>query len=163
MSSATSPALPRLLRGVVASAVAVTAALSMGCAPKLIPNTTIRDTQDNRQILEVIRRYKNAFEALDAQAIAALASPRYLDARHNISYETLVTDLEKDFEHVRQVQLDIAVKRIDIEKDVARVDYIYSANILIRGTGEDRWEKTTDDKRMTLVRDGNEWKVLSGF
>lgn len=147
----------RFLAGTLFVAAAVVVS---GCAPKLIPNTTIRDTEDNRQILEVIRKYKNAFEAQDAQAIAALASPRYLDSRDNVSYDTLVNDLAEDFEKVKQVQLDIAVKRIEIERDIATVDYFFSSNVLIRGEGEDQWRTQTDDKRMTLVRDGDRKSVV---
>lgn len=143
--------------------LAAFAVLAVGCATRYIPNTQIRDTKDNREILEIVRKYKNAFEAQDAQAIAALASPRYLDPRDNVSYETLISDLEKDFELVRQVQLDIAVRRINIERDTATVDYFYSANALIRSEGEDRWRTHTDDNRMTLVYDEGNWRVVSGF
>lgn len=133
------------------------------CVPRYIPNTEIRNTKDNREILDVISKYKDAFEAQDAQAIAALASTRYLDPRDNISYDTLISDLERDFEEVKQVQLDIAVRRIEVKKEVATVDYFYSSNVLIKTEGEDRWRSQTDDKRMTLVHEDGAWKVLSGF
>lgn len=151
-----------LLRRAAAVLAAVSVLGATGCAPRMIPNTQIRDTADNRAILEVVRRYKQAFEAMDVAAITALASTRYHDAGDNITYETLAEDLEKDFRHVKRAQLDLAVKRVEVRGDTAWVDYLYSTNLLIGGV-EDEWHTHTDDERMVLVREDGRWRVTSGF
>jgi hypothetical protein len=133
------------------------------CSPTLIPNTQIRDTEDNRAILDIVREYKNAFEAKDAKAIAALASPRYLDARDSVSKETLTQDLEKDFAKVKDIHLDINVRRIETEGNRAHVDYFFSEAFLLASTDQ-QWQRESDDKRMILERDDKiGWQVLSGF
>jgi hypothetical protein len=134
-----------------------------GCAAHLIPNTNIRDTEDNRAILEVLKRYKEAFEARDAKGVVALASTRYLDARDSISYTTLQEQLEGTFSKVKQTQLEMNVRRIDVnEQGRAEVEYFYSAAFQY-AFGDGQWRTESDDKRMVLAREGNEWKVMSGL
>jgi hypothetical protein len=132
------------------------------CAPSLIAGTTIEDTEDNKAVLDVLRRYKNAFEAKDAKAIIELASPRYLDSRDSISRATLEADLEKEFGRVKDVRLDINVRRIEVTRDRAVADYFFSTAYIVDAPSAE-WKRESDDRRMILERDGKEWKVLSGF
>jgi hypothetical protein len=132
------------------------------CAPSLIPGTQISDTEDHRAILDVLRRYKNAFEAKDAPAIAKLASRKYLDARESISGETLEKVMGETFEKVRDARLDINVRRIDVQGDRAVVDFFYASASLV-DTPTAQWKRESDDYRMHLEREGKEWKVVLGF
>ncbi len=136
--------------------------VAVACSPRLIPGTPLADNTDNRAILEVLRQYKNAFEARDAAAIAALASPRYLDARDSISRETLDKNLTERFEHVKDARLDIQVRRIEVERQHATVEYFYSTAFLIDAAGAD-WVRESDDKRMTLEHTDAGWKVVNGL
>lgn len=137
------------------------------CSPRLIPNTKIQDTPDNRAIIDIVRQYKTAYEMKDATTIASLASPRYLDPRESISHATLATELAKDFEKVKQLQLDITLRRIEVQKSDAKgeraeVDYFYSTSFLLAST-DSVWKTETDEKRMILERLDGQWRVLSGF
>ncbi len=141
---------------------ALTLLVVTACAPSLIAGTTIEDTEDNKAVLEVLRRYKNAFEAKDAKAIIELASPKYLDSRDSISRATLEADLEKEFAKVKDVRLDINVRRIEVTRDRAVADYFFSTAHIVDAPSAE-WKRESDDRRMILERDGKEWKVLSGF
>jgi hypothetical protein len=145
----------RLLLPLVLMAVAA-------CSPRLIPGTPLEETADNRAILDVLRQYKNAFEARDAASIAGLASGRYLDARDSISRETLDKSLAERFEHVKDARLDIQVRRIEVERQQATVEYFYATAFLIDAAGAD-WVRESDDKRMTLERTNEGWKILNGL
>jgi hypothetical protein len=136
--------------------------IAVACSPRLIPGTPLEDNGDNRAILDVLRQYKNAFEARDAGSIAALASQRYLDARDSISRETLDKRLAERFEHVKDARLDIQVRRIDVERQRATVEYFYSTAFLIDAAGSD-WVRESDDKRMTLERTNEGWRILNGL
>lgn len=132
------------------------------CTPSLIPGTPIQDTEDNRAILDVVRRYKLAFEAKDAPAVVALASPRYLDARDSISHATLSKNLSDQFAKITDPHLDLQVRRIEIEKEHATVDYFYSIAFKVDTASAD-YTRESDEKRMTLERSGKDWLVVSGF
>ncbi len=132
------------------------------CPPKFIPHTEIQDTPDNRAILDVMHAYKEGFEARDAKAITELASPRYLDARDSIGFETLEKQLSLYFERVRQDHLDVTPRRIVVEGEHARVDYIFALSYILN-SAQPKWVSQTDDKRMTLARENGHWRVTSGF
>jgi len=133
------------------------------CGPKMIGQTQIEDTTDNRQILELLQKYRVAYEARDPAGITALASERYLDARDSISYATLKDGLAKTFERVKQLQLELTVRRVRHDGDRAEVDYFYSTSFQLVNAENDAWTTESDDKRMTLVRESDGWKVLNGF
>jgi ketosteroid isomerase-like protein len=131
------------------------------CGPKMIGRTTIEDSSDNRAILEVVQQYRVAYEAKDSQAIMKLASPRYLDQRDSISFDTLQSSLQKDFERVKQLQLELTVRRIEVDQDRAQVHYFYSTSFQL--AGNEQWTTETDDKKMILAREDGAWRVLSGL
>lgn len=148
-------------RPTFALAAALLALPLAACGPKMIGHTTIADTDDNREILDVLQKYREAYEARDSKAITELASPRYLDQRESISYDTLKTSLQADFERVKQLQLELTVRRIEIDDDRALVHYFYSTSFQL--AGNETWNTETDDKRMILAREDGRWRVLSGF
>ena len=145
------------------SLLLASALLLSACSPTLIPGTPVRDTKDNREILDVFRRYREAFEARDAAAIAALASPRYLDARDGISLETLKTEMAQLFERVKDARLvTLEVRGIDAGKDRATVRYYFDVAFLPGTVGGD-WTRESDQKKLELERTDSGWLVLSGF
>src|SRR6478672_4443044 len=51
-----------------------------GCATvSVIPGTTVRDTRQNREILEIVEKYRRAMEERDAATLLALAHPQYYE------------------------------------------------------------------------------------
>ena len=49
------------------------------CSHNTIANTPIEDNRQNRDVLEILSRYKLAVEAKDVDAILGMVSPEYLD------------------------------------------------------------------------------------
>jgi hypothetical protein len=133
------------------------------CGPKLIPNTPFEDTADNREILEILRKYKIAVETRDAKAVVALASPSYLDARESISYETLEKELQKDFDRLKDIRLDLRVNRIKVENGKAQVDYYYTTTFQFASATDQTWKRSEDDKRMILAQENGVWRVTAGL
>jgi hypothetical protein len=132
------------------------------CPPKMIPHTEIPDTPDNRAIIDVMHKYREAFQDKDAKPLVQLASPRYLDARDSIGYEMLEKQLQNYFDHVNAIHMDITPRRIVVEGDHAHVDYIFALNYLTKALNA-RWVSQTDDKRMTLEKENGVWRVTSGY
>lgn len=136
--------------------------LATACAPKLIPNTQIVDNRDNRDILQLVQKYREAYAARDAEGITALVSDDYLDKRAGISKRVLEEQLAEDFSRVRELQLELTVRRIEVKDDQAQVDYFYSTSYLL-DVPDAKWETRTDDKRMHLTRTSEGWRVISGL
>ena len=61
-----------------AAVLCVSLAAAAGC-DKNIPNTTVKDTPENRSVITFMENYRNAVEARDVGALLAMAHPQYLD------------------------------------------------------------------------------------
>ena len=61
-----------------AAVLCVSLAAAAGC-DKNIPNTTVKDTPENRAVITFMENYRNAVEARDVGALLAMAHPQYLD------------------------------------------------------------------------------------
>ena len=65
-------------RALFAAVLCVSLAAAAGC-DKNIPNTTVKDTPENRSVITFMENYRNAVEARDVGALLAMAHPQYLD------------------------------------------------------------------------------------
>ena len=87
------------------------------CSHAMLPGTNIRDTPQNRAVLDVFGRYKQALEARDAGAILALTTPDYTDAgdpARGISptdHQRLEQRLKGDLSKVTGLRLEATVNK----------------------------------------------------
>src|SRR5690606_25091149 len=71
---------PIVLTGLTGLTVATSLSM-VGCnAGPTIPGTEIPDTDDNRQILGTLERYRTSFVSRDAAAVLSTAHPTYYDS-----------------------------------------------------------------------------------
>ena len=144
--------------------------LAAACAHATLPGTNIRDTPDNRAILDVFGRYKRALEARDATAILALAAPDYNDAGdpargvRPVDRQGLQQKLTADLAKVTGVRLDATIKDLQVsEEGTARLDYFQVLRYAIATDGGEKWKSESDDARMRFARVNGEWKIASGL
>lgn len=152
------------LRSLLAAALAILA----GCSPSLIPGTRIPDRPDNREVLEVVGRYKQSAEALDLQAVLALASPAYFDKTSArgaapVDYAGLQRSLSEKFSRLKALKMEITIKDIRVQGDRAEVDYFLVMHFSVDLPNKEKWFPESDDQRMALARVNGEWKVTSGL
>ncbi len=79
-----------------ALSLGVTSGLSGGCTTN-IPNTTVEDTAENREIVAFLEEYRHALEERNVARLLEFASPRYLD-----DVGTIGTDDDLDFNTLRE-------------------------------------------------------------
>ncbi|GAC1340261.1 MAG: hypothetical protein NVSMB23_10280 [Myxococcales bacterium] len=148
----------------------LSAALSLcACAPSLIPGTRIADKPETRAALDVLSKYKTASEALDAEAVLALAAPTYFDngsasrTHQTVDYEGLQRVVPAEFEKLRALRMDITVKDARVQGDKAEIDYFLVLHYSIKLPSGEKWHSESDDVRLYLARMGGQWKVTSGL
>jgi ketosteroid isomerase-like protein len=152
------------LRTALAAALLFLAA----CAPRRIPGTDIPDTSDTQAILGVIRQYVAATEARDAQKVLSLVSPSYSDdagttsPEDDLDYTELQQVLPQRLAALKDVKLDVSVRRIDLEGDTARVVFFYNQSYRAPGITQ-RAQSDSDLNEMVLRREGGRWKIVSGL
>ncbi len=145
-------------------------ALAAGCAPSLIPGTEVEDTAVNRKLLAEIERYRRAVEHRDATAILAMVSPAYYDERghpddpsYHWDYPRLAKELPQRLSKVKDVRLDITVRRISVRDDKARASYYYTENYIATLPSGELPEHESDLERMEFQRQGDRWLITKGL
>lgn len=146
------------------------AALTLGaCGAKRIPGTEIRDTPETRAVVAAIEAYRQAAERRDPAAVMALVSPKYFDDAgtpdpgDDVDRDGLRARLTQDYPKVTALRLDIAVKKIDVEDDRAVAYVFYDERYRITTKAGEVAKQASDQHRMVLVREGDEWRFVSGL
>jgi SnoaL-like domain len=152
------------------AALSVCAAMAWtGCTPSLIPGTDVRDTAQNREILDVVGTYRNALEARNVEGVMKLVSKGFFedsgtpDGSDDFDYNGLQAKLKTWAERTTTVRVAMEVKQITIDGARAKVRYYYDLNFLMPGPNNTPlWKRETDTKEMTLRRESGAWRIVSG-
>jgi hypothetical protein len=145
------------------------AGLSACATARTIPGTTVVDTHQNREILDLCERYRHALEDRDGSQLLALAHPQYYEdsgtpkADDDYGYEGLKDVLARRLAAVRAIRYNIEYRKIDVSGSHAKVDIRYDASFQLATEMGDRWERKQNDKRIELENDGRRWLIISGM
>ncbi len=147
---------------------ALIAALAAACAPRRIPGTDIADTDDTRALLAVVDRYRTAVENRDAEAVSALVAPDFQDdggtpaADDDLDSRNIREALTQRFARIDDVRLQVDLRSIDVEKDLASAVYYYTLRYSMPGLS-DKVQAASELKRMDFRRVDGEWRIVSGI
>jgi hypothetical protein len=149
-----------------------------GCsAGPTIPGTEIPDTEDNRQILGVLERYRTAFVSRDAAAVLSTAHPTYYDdsgtddPSDDTTYAELGPLLRRRLSQIDSIRFTVDYLEILGEGDraVVRVwvDASFRFKPLLDSYGDARasptYSRVQDHSEFELVREGPNWLIVSGM
>jgi hypothetical protein len=143
--------------------------LAAACSHATIPGTSIRDSPQNRAVLEVFGRYKQALEARDVTAILALATPDYSDPGDPargigpVDHAGLPERLKTDLAKVTGLRLEATVKDLEVKDEKARLDYFQVVRYAVATPSGEKWKSESDDARMRFSKVNGEWKIASGL
>jgi hypothetical protein len=146
--------------------------LTSGCA-STIPNTDVRDTPGNRQVLEFMERYREAVNERDVGKILAMTSPKYLDdmgtpdGADDLDFDRLRERLTEWSGRVHDVRYDIRYRRVTYEMGRIFVEFTYRASFELANPGEEKgkWSRRIGDHRAILVRNeaDDDFAFVSGL
>jgi hypothetical protein len=150
--------------------IAAIAALSLVSCARNIPNTDIRDTDDNRALIAMVDAYRKAFDARNVDGIMALVSPLYyddagtIDASDDIDYKSLPGVLKETFSRLAQVRIEFGITAIEVQGDKAMVDLFYDAKYRVTTPRAEIAKRDTDVQRLVFKRDSpTTWKIITGL
>jgi hypothetical protein len=158
-------------RALFAAVLCVLLGTAAGC-DKDIPNTTVKDTPENRAVITFMENYRNSVEARDVGALLAMAHPQYLDDNgtpsgdDDIDYRALQKKLARWRERVTDVRYEIKYRTIEREMDRVLIAYRYSASFRIAyGEEDQRWSRRIGENRLVLLYDDiqSRYYILSGM
>ena len=149
--------------------VALACLIGAACSHATLPGTNIRDTAQNRAVLDVFGRFKLALEARDPTAILALATPDYTDPGDPArgigpaDHGTLQDRLKGDLSKVTGLRLEATIKDLEVKGEQARLDYFQVLRYAVATPSGEKWKSESDDARMRFVRLNGEWRISSGL
>lgn len=156
----------RLVLGTFTLAIA---ALASACAHSTIPGTEIEDTEENREIIQLVEEYKNAVERLDTDAILALVSPSFFENNGNIDeaddYDKagLGDNLRANFERTKRIQLILRIDDVQVEEGKAFAELYYQIRAHNEYPAGTKWETGSDRTRLEFERVDDKWLIVSGL
>ena len=143
--------------------------LAAACSHATLPGTNIPDSPENRAVLDVFGKYREALESRDASGLLALAATTYYDQgdqSHQIGptdYNRLKTRLASDFKDVNGIRLEATIKALEVKGDEAHLDYFQVVKYAVKTPTGETWKSESDDARMKFVRVDGQWKISSGL
>ncbi|MFO0749861.1 MAG: hypothetical protein U1F43_29950 [Myxococcota bacterium] len=143
----------------------------MGCSTKMIENTEIEATPENKAIYGRVMEYRKAVEARDADRIMKMVSRRYTengettdDPTDDYGYDELRDIVINQFkDNILEVQLRILMRRIEVDGDRASADYEYYYNYKFVEGGVTGWRPKNDFNRLELVKENGVWMIAGGL
>jgi hypothetical protein len=138
------------------SAPAATETTTDGCVA-IIPGTDVCDSPRNHAVIDFCERYRHALEARDADALLALASPRYND---QVDYAGLKAKMKSLMQSVSSIRYEIRYKNVTFRDDgTVAVDLTYASSYEMLG----QWHHSVTDNELVLEQNGSSFQILRGM
>ncbi|MCH9680954.1 MAG: nuclear transport factor 2 family protein [Deltaproteobacteria bacterium] len=143
-----------------------------------IPGTEIPDTEDNRDILRVLERYRTAFVRRDAAGVLATAHPSYYDPAgtddptDDVVYGELGPILRERMAQLEAIRFTIDYLEINVIQDRASVKVWVDASFQLRSIVDPesgdvrvrgRHTRKQDHALFEMVNDNGAWRITRGL
>ena len=149
--------------------LALAAALSAACSPKLIPGTEVESTRENRAVYEVVKQFRTALEKRDVPGILALVAPDYYDTAgtpdpsDDLDRARLEASLNQDLPRADSVKLEFTVRRIEVKGDEALAEIFFDQYYRVKTNTVTVPRRDSDVQRLKLKKVDGQWKFVSGL
>ena len=138
---------------------------------KMIEGTTIKDSDENRELYDIMQKYNKYLEAKDIDGIMSLVSKRYydnsgtIDNADDFGYSQLKDILTKRFSQIKEIFQTIKVRKIVHSKSDNKyyVTYEYNAKFLMNIGSNSEWHKKSDINQMVFQKEDKKFKIIKGL
>lgn len=141
----------------------------LSCSTRLIPNTYVEDTEQNREILEFVGSYRRAVESRNMGAILALTSKNYFDdmgtpiGDDDVDYDTLKEGLDRLSREILATRFHISYRGITYIENRVLVDILYTGWFRINTEQGPQWRRRLEPHRLVLAREEGSYRIVSGI
>ncbi len=130
----------------------------------------IEDTEGNREVLEVLVKYRQALVRKDFGELGAMIADDYYDngsttntTRDDYGKDQLSEFFEMLANHAENIQYRVMVKRVVVKGAEAFIDYEYRYAYQFKVGEEESWDAGVEVNRLELKRVNDQWKIVSGL
>ena len=141
----------------------------LSCSKKMIPNSEIEDTPENRELYNMIKTYHEAVEARNIDLLLPLLSASYYEDNGTVKgdddygLEELKTKLKTLFNSAKAIRLSLYLEDLKIENQKAEMKYTYEIRYQISYPDGDKWSVKEDSNVIEFSRISGAWKISSGI
>jgi hypothetical protein len=142
--------------------------LACGCAAQDIPNTRIKDTEQNREIVDFVEQYRKAVESRDTATLLGMASKYYYDdmgtpaGEDDVDYDALETGLQRLRTDVLAARYQISYRGLTYVADNRMLlDLLYTGWFKINTPDGPQWRRRLEPHRIVIAREDGHLRILS--
>ncbi len=152
-----------------ALALTLATGLTACSSPKYITGTQIADTKKNREIVQVIEKYRRAMIQRDVPTLIALAHPDYYQDKNSADfppydYKGLKKRLVEQFKLIKSVRMDLQYRRITWDSpEKVQVEVYMDASFQIKVGDASEWKKKDDYAKFVLKKEEGRFLFLTGL
>lgn len=164
------PTWPNPLLRLAALALLALAPQLAGCAHKPIPNTRVEDTEENREVIDFVEKYRKAVESRDAPVLLRMTSKMYFDdmgtpqGDDDVDFEALEAGLGRLQKELLDARYQISYRGvIYTPNERVLVDMLYTGWFKVETPEGPQWRRRLEPHRMVLAREDGNYKIVSGM
>ena len=144
--------------------------IGSACAHSKIQGTEIPDTDENREVLEVLKALQSAFEVRDAEQVLALVSERYFedmgtpDPSDDYGYAELKNEvLPKSMSTAKEFYVTFQVHEVEVMEDKAHADIRFASRARLDLPAGTIWDTHQEFNRVEFRRENKQWRIVRGL
>jgi len=128
----------------------------MGCQPKILPNSAVRDTALNRDVVKFLENYRQALLSRSVDKVMELVAEDYLDdlgskdTADDLVKEQIREKLTKMFDKVLEMRLTFFIQNIVQEGGIINAYVYYEQYLLIDLPAGKKWVNNSEVYRIRL-------------
>ncbi|MCA9523078.1 MAG: nuclear transport factor 2 family protein [Myxococcales bacterium] len=144
----------------------------IGCSGGRLKNSSVKDTPKNREIYNLVHKYRLAMENRDMQTLRRMVSRDYFenasstdDSKDDYGFEKLVTKVIPLLRNnVKRLRYVVYVRKINFKGDsTASAEYEFLVRMQITEGGKSTWKVKNDFNRLDFSKEKGEWKIVGGL
>lgn len=158
------------MRRHVAFVVGLVGASLVACSHDNIPNTDVEDTDENKEIVLFMEKYRNAVERRDVSALLAMTSRDYYDDNgtptgdDDVDYQALVAGLDRVKEEISDTRYQIRYRSLTYSQNGhVLVDMLYTGWFKVATAEGPEWRRRLEPHRIVLAPKAGTFKIISGL
>lgn len=152
--------------------VSMVSLLFVGCAPSLLKQSNIKNTPKNKEIYDLVQKYRVAMINRDVATLKSMVSRKYYEnasttdtTKDDYGFNELVRSVLPILRNnVKKVRYTIFLRKLTFKDDnTVRAEYEYFWRFLYTDGGKDRWSIKNDFNMIEFAKENGQWKIVSGL
>lgn len=144
----------------------------LGCSGGKLKNSEVKDTPKNREIYNLVHKYRLAMENRDIESLRGMVSRDYFEnasttdnSKDDYGFEKLVKNVVPMLRNnVKRLRYVIFVRKINFKGETrASAEYEFLARMHISEGGKSTWRVKNDFNRLDFQKEKGEWKIVGGL